>query len=161
MEKIVIGNDVFFAQVRQELERGRQVTIPVKGYSMLPFIRGGKDLVVLEKEDGIPFADEIVLFYVGKEGEGRYVLHRVQSVEGDRVEIMGDGVPAAREHVTRDRILAKVVTVLRSGRHAVDPYTPRELRKVHCWKRLLPLRRYILWGYRHLPWNQKWLKMNK
>ena len=49
MEKMVIDNDAFFADVLTVLDQGKRVTIPVKGYSMLPFIRGGKDLVVLEK----------------------------------------------------------------------------------------------------------------
>ena len=47
MDKLTINNDEFFASVRQMLSAGHDVTIPVKGYSMLPFIRGGKDLVVL------------------------------------------------------------------------------------------------------------------
>ena len=49
MEKMVVDNDLFFSDVLQVLEQGRRVTIPVKGFSMLPFIRGTKDLVVLEK----------------------------------------------------------------------------------------------------------------
>ena len=45
MEKMVIANDEFFVPVRQMLEEGHSVTIPVKGFSMLPFIRGERDLV--------------------------------------------------------------------------------------------------------------------
>ena len=57
MEKMIVDNDTFFADVLQMLDQGKRVTIPVKGYSMLPFIRGGKDLVVLEKAGGTPEPD--------------------------------------------------------------------------------------------------------
>ncbi len=157
MEKIVVENDVFFAQVREMLDAGHQVTIPVKGRSMLPFIRGEKDLVVLERADGRLEEGDIVLFYVGEEGSGRYILHRVQSLDGDQVDIMGDGVLSSHERVPREKVYAKVITILRDGVKKVDPASPRERRKALFWKKLLPVRRYLLFAYRHLPWNAKWL----
>ena len=158
MEKMVIDNDTFFADVLQVLDKGKRVTIPVKGYSMLPFIRGGKDLVVLEKAGDALKADDIVLFHVGPADGGRYVMHRILSVHGDAVDIMGDGVPKAHEHVQRGQILAKAVEIIRSGKRSVDPYSPGQLRLVHFWQRLRPVRRYILFIYRHLPWNRSWIK---
>lgn len=128
---------------------------------MLPFIRGGKDLVILEKADGELKTDDIVLFHVGPSAGGRYVMHRVLSVDGNRLDIMGDGVPKNHERVLRDQVLARAVTILRDGKRAVDPYAPGELRKVHLWQKLLPVRRYILFIYRHLPWNRKWIKKNR
>ena len=60
MDKLVVANDVFFARVTELLALGQKVTIPVKGYSMLPFIKGEKDLVELEKADSyVPGAPEI------------------------------------------------------------------------------------------------------
>lgn len=157
MEKMVLNNDEFFAQVLEMLADGRRVTIPVKGYSMLPFIRGEKDLVVLEKATDIA-PDDIVLFHMGPMEGGRYVMHRILSVDGDKVDIMGDGVPYNHEHVSRSQIYGKAVQILRGGTRPVDPYSPSELRKVHFWQRIRPLRRYLLFIYRHLPWNRRWLK---
>lgn len=161
MEKMVVDNDTFFADVLQVLDQGRRVTIPVKGFSMLPFIRGAKDLVVLEKIGEEVKADDIVLFHLGPPDGGRYVMHRVLSVEGDAVDIMGDGVPENHEHVRKGQILAKAVEILRGGVRPVDPYSPRQLRKVHLWQRLRPVRRYLLFAYRHLPWNRAWIKENR
>ena len=160
MEKMVIDNDTFFADVLQVLRQGKRVTIPVKGFSMLPFIRGGKDLVVLEQAGDVLKADDIVLFHIGPEDGGRYVMHRILSIDGDEVDIMGDGVPYYHEHVRRDQILAKAVEIVRGGKRSVDPYTPGRLRMVHFWQWLRPLRRYILFAYRHLPWNRSWIKEN-
>ena len=160
MDKMVVDNDTFFADVLQVLDQGRRVTIPVKGYSMLPFIRGSKDLVVLEKAGDDLKADDIVLFHMGPTDGGRYVMHRILSIDGDAVDIMGDGVPENHEHVRRNQVLAKAVEIIRNGKHSVDPYSPRQLRLVHFWQRIRPLRRYILFAYRHLPWNRKWIKEN-
>ena len=160
MEKMVVDNGLFFADVLEVLSQGRRVTIPVKGFSMLPFIRGGKDLVVLEQAGKELKADDIVLFRIGPTDGGRYVMHRILSLDGDAVDIMGDGVPRNHEHVRRDQILARAVEILRGGTRPVDPYSPCELRKVHLWQRLRPVRRYLLFAYRHLPWNRSWIKEN-
>ena len=161
MDKMVVDNDTFFSDVLQVLEQGRQVIIPVKGFSMLRFIRGCKDLVVLEKADGDLKADDSVLFHLGPQEGGRYVMHRILSIDGDAVDIMGDGVVKAHEHVRRNQILAKAVEIRRGGKRSVDPYAPGQLRLVHFWQGLLPVRRYILFIYRHLPWNRSWIKENR
>ena len=158
MEKMVVDNDTFFADVLKVLDQGRQVTIPVKGYSMLPFIRGGKDLVVLEKAGADLKRDDIVLFHMGPMDGGRYVMHRIISIDGDAVDIQGDGVPKNHEHVRRSQILARAVEIIRGGKRSVDPYSPCEIRKVRFWQGIRPVRRYILFAYRHLPWNRSWIK---
>ena len=161
MEKMIIDNDTFFADVLQVLDHGKRVTIPVKGFSMLPFIRGGKDLVVLEKPGMDLKVDDIVLFHLGPREGGRYVMHRILSIDGDAVDIMGDGVPKNHEYVRRDQILARAVEILRGGKRPVDPYGPGQIRLVRFWQWLRPVRRYILLIYRHLPWNRSWIKENR
>ena len=161
MDKMIIDNDTFFADVQRMLDEGKRVTIPVKGSSMLPFIRGGKDLVVLEKAGEVLRADDIVLFHVGPREGGRYVMHRILSIDGDAVDIQGDGVPKTHEHVRRNQVIAKAVEILRDGKRRVDPYSPGQRRLVHFWQWLRPVRRYILFIYRHLPWNRSWIKENR
>jgi hypothetical protein len=104
MEKMVVDNNAFFTDVLSVLSEGRRATIPVKGYSMLPFIRGGKDLVVLEKAGGEIKADDIVLFHMGPAEGGRWIMHRALSGRGDAVDIMGDGVSRNHEHVRRNQV---------------------------------------------------------
>ena len=158
---MIIDNDTFFADVRRLLDQGTRVTIPVKGLSMLPFIRGGKDLVVLEKAGGNLQRDDIVLFHVGPREGGRYVMHRILTMDGDVVDIQGDGVPKTHELVRRNQVIAKAVEILRGGKRRVDPYSPGQRRLVHFWQWLRPVRRYILFIYRHLPWNRSWIKANR
>ena len=154
MDKLVINNDEFFGKVISLLEEGKEVTIPVKGFSMLPFIRGEKDLVVLEKPGRDLSVDDIVLFRYG----GHYVMHRIISVEGETYVIMGDGVPQNTEKVTRSDIYGLVKRILRNGRREVDPHSPCQRRRIRLWKKMLPVRGYLLAIYRRLPWNWFWLR---
>lgn len=148
-----IPNESFFPEVVRILDEGMQATIPVKGFSMLPFIRGQRDLVVLEKRERYePF--DIVLF----RHRGRYVLHRILAIDGDRVEIQGDGVPKNTEKVTLQDIFGKAVLILRDGKKEVDPDAPRQKRRARRWRRLRPIRRPLLLLYRFAPWNYIWLR---
>ena len=104
MEKMVIANDPFFAEVVRMLGEGKRVRIPVKGYSMLPFIRGEKDEVWLETPGEVK-VDDIVLFHY----RGRYIMHRVIGRQGERYVIRGDGVPKNCEYPLRGEILGKAV----------------------------------------------------
>lgn len=161
MEKWVVSNDLFFADVVASLQEGHTVTIPVKGYSMLPFIRGGKDLVELELPSAPLKPYDIVLFHVGTEEAGKWIMHRILKVDGNNLTIQGDGVTRGREHVHVSQVKARARTILRSGTKAVDPYSKPELAKVRLWCFLRPLRPFILKAYRMLPWNQGWLRENR
>ena len=161
MEKWVVSNDLFFADVVASLGEGRTVTIPVKGYSMLPFIRGGKDLVELDVPRGPLKPYDIVLFHVGTESEGRWVMHRILKVEGENLTIMGDGVYRGREHVKTSQVHARAIKIIRAGKTPVDPYSTKQIRLFKFWYFIRPLRPFILKFYRLLPWNQKWLKENR
>ena len=153
MESLVINNDEFFASVLDCLASGNDATIPVKGFSMLPLIRAEKDLVVLGTFDELREKDIVLFRYCG-----RYVMHRIISIEGDRIEIMGDGVLENREVVRRDAVCARAKAILRGGKRKRNPYSPFCLWLFDRWYALLPLRRYLLWIYRRLPWNYFWLR---
>ena len=82
MDKLTVNNDIFFAQTIEFLKAGKQVTIPVHGYSMMPTIRNLRDSVILEGvEGGTPEGaprrkvrtGDIVLFRFHE----RYLLHRI------------------------------------------------------------------------------------
>ena len=161
MEKWVVSNDLFFADVVASVKEGRTATIPVKGYSMLPFIRGGKDLVELEEPKEALKPYDIVLFHVGTENDGKWIMHRILKVEGDKLTIMGDGVTRGREHVKTSQVHARAISIIRAGKTPVDPYSKKQIRLFKCWYFIRPLRPFILRFYRLLPWNRKWLKENR
>jgi hypothetical protein len=137
--KKVIGNDILIAEVHKLLLEGRRVTLKVKGVSMLPFIVGDRDSVLLEQAPDYTVGD-IVLAEIQP---GRYVLHRIFSLDGDRVVLMGDGNCYGTEQCKRSNLLGRAITIFYKGKE-VNPYASWPCRKARLWRTLLPVRRYLL-----------------
>ena len=125
---------------------GVSVTLPVKGQSMLPFIIGGKESVILTKPLHAQVGD-IVLAWV----EGcRYVVHRIIRIDGEHVTLMGDGNIVGVEHCTTDDVKALVTHVVDAKGRTHDIYNRWRQKAMKAWWYLRPIRRYILAIYRRL-----------
>jgi len=135
MNKITLPNDILLGEVAAVLHEGRDAVITPTGNSMLPFIRGGVDRVVLRREPDVAVGDIILMH-----ADGRYILHRVIAVDGDTVTLMGDGNIRGTEHCRRDEVLGTPRPQGGSRR----PGKPR------LWHSLRPIRRYLLFAYRRL-----------
>jgi hypothetical protein len=145
MEKITLPNDVLLDEVARLVAEGGAVALMTKGASMLPFIVGGRDSVVLVRPEEL-FPGMIVLAYV--QG-GRYVLHRILSVDGTKVVLMGDGNIKGVEVCAPADVKAVAVRISKPSGE-VDCLSKRHLRQAAIWKTLLPVRRWILAVYRRL-----------
>jgi hypothetical protein len=145
VEKITLPNDVLLDEVARLVAEGEAVALMTKGASMLPFIVGGRDSVVLVRPEEL-FPGMIVLAYV--QG-GRYVLHRILSVDGTKVVLMGDGNIKGVEVCAPADVKAVAVRISKPSGE-VDCLSKRHLRQAAIWKTLLPLRRWILAVYRRL-----------
>ena len=139
MDKRTVANDILLEEAAALMLEGREVTFTPLGNSMLPFIRGGKDAVRLRKNPSVAIGDVILVRL-----PGRYVLHRLIHMDGDRLTLMGDGNIAGTETCTTGDVLGTVTAILRDGKEII----PGDGR---FWRRLLPIRRYILAIYRRLP----------
>lgn len=139
MDKISIPNWILIPQIGKLLAEGREVEMSPKGNSMLPFIREGKDSVVLKKLQDVSKGD-IVLADLGK----RYVLHRIIKIEGELLTLMGDGNLKGTERCSKQNVIGTVVSIVRGGRKAVTPGKGR------VWAVLKPVRRYLLAFYKRL-----------
>jgi len=126
------------------VNEGMAVTMLVKGRSMLPFILGGLESVVLTRPGEIREGDVVLAHIDGQ----RYVLHRVMSVSPERVVLMGDGNIRGQEVCRPQDVLARADEVVgEDGRHRrLD--TPAQRRRAKLWRRLLPVRRWILAVYK-------------
>lgn len=134
MESKVIPQDVFFETVDRFLAEGKPVLFTPRGRSMLPFIRGGRDSVVLARPSDALEAGNIVLAKTG----GRYVMHRIWAVEREEVTLMGDGNLKGREHCTTADVAGVVTEIVKPDGRRVKPG------KGILWRRLLPVRRLLL-----------------
>lgn len=139
MDKRVVANEILLEDAAALMEEGREVTLRPLGSSMLPFIRGGKDSVRLKKMPAVAVGDMLLVRLPGP----RYVLHRLIGKEGDRLTLMGDGNLVGVERCTVADVLG-TVTAIERGSRVVKPGNGL------WWRRLRPLRRYILGIYRRL-----------
>lgn len=128
------------------VDEGVSVTLPVNGNSMLPFIIGGRESVILQKPIA-PKAGHVVLAWVNGD---RYVVHRIIRIDGDNVTLMGDGNLAGTEHCTAGDIKA-IATHVVCGDEKIH-YLYNRWRKLATgvWLRLLPVRKYLLAIYRRI-----------
>lgn len=138
---IELENEVFLGEITKILSEGKKIVLKAKGNSMLPFIHNERDSVVLEKRETVRVGD-IVLADVGKNGHKRFVLHRIIGIESDIVTLMGDGNVSGTESCSTEKISGTVIAI----------ETPNGSRKSvpdgRIWRKLLPVRRYILAVYR-------------
>lgn len=141
-DKLLLNNDLLFIEVLQRLSQGYFVTLRIKGDSMFPFIEDGRDSVVLLKCRDISVGD-IVLVRIPEKG---YVLHRIYRMKGEWLTLMGDGNIQTTERCQRKDVLGKAVKILRNGR-CVECSSFWERFKATCWRRLLPIRHYLLFVY--------------
>ena len=147
-----ISNRDFFDYVEQTIAEGHSVTIPVKGVSMHPFIRNGKDKAVLS-----PFSESeirigaVVLFRY----RGTHVMHRIISRDGDQLTMQGDGNNIRNvEKAALSDVVALVRYIIKPSGRTVDLLSAAQMRKFRLWSRLNPLRRYIMALDRRMPWNR-------
>lgn len=127
--KRIISNQSAFSQARDLLLEGESVRIAVRGQSMLPFFQSGSTILLrpIHKED----------FRVGhvvmaESAPGRFVVHRIHRLEGDRVVLLGDGNLYGTETMSREKV------------YGIVDCGWLHLRLAALWRIMQPLRRYPL-----------------
>lgn len=129
-----LPNDLLLGEISQILSQGKDVQLMARGSSMLPFIVGDRDSVRLRKLEAVVPGD-IVLAEIRK---GVYVLHRVLSIEGGMVTLMGDGNLRGHEECGIDDIKGTVFGIVKPGGRVLKPTKGR------FWKAVKPFRRILL-----------------
>ena len=139
-----VSDEEIIREAVRLVNEGLAVTLKVKGRSMLPFILGGVESAVLTRPENLRVGDVVLARIDGR----RYVLHRIQELSDERAVLMGDGNIAGSETCRPQDILARVDEVVGAdGKHRrLD--TPRARRRARLWRRLKPVRRWILAIYK-------------
>ena len=139
-----VSDDQIIGDAVRLVQEGMAVTMLVKGRSMLPFILGGQESAVLTQPGEIKTGDVVL----ARIDDRRYVLHRVMDVSADRVVLMGDGNIRGQEVCRLEDVLARADEIVGAdGKHRrLD--TPRQKRRARIWRRLLPVRRWLLAIYK-------------
>lgn len=123
-------NTVTYEEV---LARDGRLVYTNVGVSMLPLLRQGKDLFIVEKRgEGRLKAGDVVLY---RRPPNRYVLHRIVAVREKDYVILGDNCLGREYGVTDENILGVMTGFVRDGKqHSVTElgYRLYTFYMVHC-----------------------------
>ena len=143
---LVIPNDVFFNSVTETLSAGTDVVLTVKGYSMFPFMRNGKDKVCLEKYDGGKLSEgDVILFRY----HGKHILHRIYGIsttpDGSLLyRTMGDGNVRGMEYARAGDLSGVMVSRISPSGREWRCSTASWRFCSSAWMRLYRVRRWCL-----------------
>jgi hypothetical protein len=140
----MISDAVILDEAVRLVDDGVSVTLPVNGRSMLPFIIGGEESVILQKPEAVAVGDVVLAWVEGC----RWVVHRIIRIDGNRVTLMGDGNIVGTEHCTIADVKARVTYVVDAQGTPHDIYNRWRRLGARIWYRLRPVRRYVLYIYR-------------
>lgn len=141
-----LNNAEFLPLAISYLETKDSVKIPLKGYSMRPFLESERDYAALGKAHA-PVVGEPVLALLP---DKRWVLHRIVKVEGDNITLLGDG-NLSPEYCKASDIKASIIGFYRKNRNTIDRVDGKKW-KIYSffWMHLFPIRRWMLLLYRML-----------
>lgn len=128
-ERKIKLDDVIFL-IREQLNNGQMVTFSPNGTSMLPFLKEGRDTVMVSLPSGKLKKYDVALY---QRKNGQYVLHRVVKVKEDYT-FAGDNQFTLEKGVSQDQIIAVCTTFVRKGKRisAKDPYWRMWATFWHC-----------------------------
>lgn len=143
MARMELPNDQLLPLVRQYVAQGEKVIISVKGYSMRPFLEHLRDRVKLAPWTELQVGDAVL----AEIAPGQFVLHRIIEINGEQLTLMGDGNVRGTEHCTKADVCGVVTEYLRPNGHVLLASDRKLQRKIRIWRRLLPIRRWLLFVY--------------
>ena len=128
------NNKASFSLVRDILLEGKSVRVQVQGQSMLPFFRSGSTVTIkpIEKKD---FKKLAVVF---ADAGNHFVIHRIISIEGNLVTLLGDGNIVGTETMLEEKV------------YGIVHCSPLHLFFARIWLWMRPLRRYPLAVFRRI-----------
>lgn len=140
------------SSIEEELVKNGRLIYSNVGDSMLPFIKQGRDLLLITRPaewDTLPQGSltkklkkyDVPLYK--RDGGSVYVLHRVAGIDGKGYVLCGDN-RRHKEHGITDKNIAGVLSaVIRNGRE-IQVTDPKYRIFVHLWCYLFPLRAIII-----------------
>lgn len=134
MKGTLENNIVGFSVVRDLLLEGKEVKIKVQGQSMLPFFRSGSIVNLRPVQD----KDLKKLAVVFADTGNHFVIHRIISIEGNKVTLFGDGNIIGTETMPKEKI------------YGITDCSTLHLILAGIWFRMRRFRRYPLAVFRIL-----------
>ena len=148
----IVDIDAYMPVLRELLAQGRSVSLTVTGESMSPFLRHGRDQVLLECVTAPPGRGDMVLF---QRRGGQYIMHRIlRRLPDGNYALIGDGQQQVEAPIAPQQIFAVVTQVCRKGTW-IGPKAFWWRFFAGPWLTLLPLRPVLRHLARWIPASLK------
>ena len=136
-QKIAIKE--IYPMIKEKIDNGGTVKLPITGTSMLPLLVWGRDTVDIIKCENPKKGD--IIFYL--RDNGQFVLHRIVGVDEEGYVLCGDNQWRLERGIRDHNIIAVVTSITRKGKtFEVTSLPYRIYSKV--WMVLIPFRKLIL-----------------
>ena len=129
------------------IDQGHEVSIPVAGSSMTPFLGDKRDQVFVKAPERPVRRGDIVLY---RRRNGDFVLHRVYRVRGsgenETFDVIGDAQDIIERGIGREQVTAVVTRARRKGK-LIEPGSFYWWFFQNIWIRMIPVRRMMMRVY--------------
>lgn len=139
LNKKKISLDEIYPVIKEKIQNGGTVQLPITGTSMNPLLYWGRDTVELTKCENPQKYD--IIFY--RRDDGHFVLHRIVGKNENGFILCGDNQIKKEYGITENHIIAVVKSITRKDKtFSVDKAS--YMLYVKLWTLILPLRNLIL-----------------
>lgn len=125
---------------RSELEKHGKLIYTNVGDSMMPLIKQGRDVLIIEKKNGRLKKYDVPLY---QRDSGQYVLHRILKVRQNDYVICGDNRSHSETGITDRHIIGVLTGIIRNGRE-ISVTDLRYRIYVHLWCDFFPIRAFLI-----------------
>ncbi len=134
-----ISLDEIYPIIKEKIENGGTVQLPITGTSMLPLLVWGRDTVELIKCENPQKYD--IIFY--RRDNESFVLHRIVGKNEKGFILCGDNQVQKEYGITENHIIAVVKSITRKGKtFNADKFSYKLY--VKLWTLILPFRNIVL-----------------
>ena len=128
------------------LKSGQKLVYTNVGDSMMPLIRQGRDLLIIEKNHEKWKKYDVPLY---KRENGQYILHRILAIHDDGYVLCGDNQCRKETGVREEQLLGILTGIIRDGKKLSVKDWRYQL-YVHLWCAPFRLRTFIIRGRRRI-----------
>ena len=125
---------------RRELNRNGKIIYTNVGDSMMPLIKQGRDVLIIEKTHGRLKKYDIPLY---QRDSGQYVLHRILKVREKDYVICGDNRWQKETGITDRHIIGVLTGIIRNGKE-ISVQDRKYQIYVHLWCDFFSVRAFVL-----------------
>lgn len=125
--------------IKEQLESGGTVSLPITGTSMLPLLVQGRDSVTLSSAEKVKVND--IIFY--RRDNGAFVLHRIIGIDDKGYILCGDNQWVKEYGITDKNIIGVVTLINRNGKDILVN-DKKYIKYCSRWLKLLPIRKILV-----------------